>query len=301
MSTFIRQGGSAIKFAVISDENKRVLGENLRQAGEGLGFIVAALDAADCRVHMPQDIFFGLSSQLNWRSLARRMILKLLSEEAYNVEGIYADSEVNLIDRVARNNNLDTHLIRTELRPLLQNRVFRAPYMFRAFRVAMLHLCLNELKPTIEGEYACQPVLNWLTGAETRISHVRPFQIYTPVNRTTARYFFESTLSWVKHAGIAGTIVVLNNSRVAVTRNPKDGCRYYTKAMTMDHFEVLRELIDDAHRLSALLFVVVADEEFADDESQRGWSLYTALKTRIMNDVRDRNVANPAAALVQLS
>ena len=77
--------------------------------------------------------------------------------------------------------------------------------------------------------------------------------------------------------------------------------RYYTRAMTMDHYELLREFIDDVDRLSGSLLVTLTDYTFVDEQSARGWAIYPALRTRVMDDVRDRNIANPVAALVRLS
>ena len=301
LATFIKDGGAAVKFAVTSTADAGALRESLKVRCEALGYAFAALDAVGCRVHMPQDIFFGLASQLDWRVLARRVILRLLAEKGYRTEDIDARDEINVVDSVARANGLEGQFVLTELRPLLQARVFRDPGMARAFRVAMTHLCLKEMEPADSEAYAGRPLLDWLTGADTRIGNVRPFQVYTPVNRTTARYFIESALCWVRHAGYSGTVLFLDNARVTVARNPRDGLRYYTRAMTMDHYEVLREFIDAAERMSGSLLVVASDEEFVDEQSPRGWSIYAALRTRVMDDVRDRKVVNPVAALVRLS
>ena len=173
--------------------------------------------------------------------------------------------------------------------------------MAKDFRVAMSQLCRME-DTRDDGQYDGQPVLDWLTGANTRVSSVRPFSIYTGINRTTARYFIESALYWVHFAGYTGTVILLDNSRVTLARNPKDGQRYYTRAMAMDHYELLREFVDDIDRLSGTLLVVVTNSDFLDESAaSRGYGIYQALRTRVMDDVRDRNLANPVASLVRLS
>ena len=91
--------------------------------------------------------------------------------------------------------------------------------------------------------------------------------------------------------------MLFDNSRVTVARNPRDGRRYYTKAMTMEHYELLREFVDSADRLSGALFVVVSNRRFLDDSKRgRGYGIYEALQTRVMDDVRDRNRVNPVAS-----
>ncbi len=301
LSTFIRQGGSTVKFAIAGEETRAVLGGKLEARGKELGYVVLTLDAAACRVHMPQDIFFALSSQLDWRLLARKLILRILHEKGYGIEGVDPESPANIVASIARANGLEAPFVVTELRPLLQERVWKDPKLARAVRVAMTHLCRMEMEAPGQGDYAGQALLDWLTGTDRRIGHVRHYQIHTPVNRTTARYFIESALYCVRLAGFPGSIIVLDNTRVTLPRNPKDGLRYYTKAMTMDHYEVLREFIDDVDRLSGSFLLLVTDETFVDEHAPRGWALYAALRTRVMDDVRDRNIANPVASLVRLS
>ena len=60
--------------------------------------------------------------------------------------------------------------------------------------------------------------------------------------------------------------------------------------------------MDGADRLTSTLMVVSASAEFLDDSPQsKGYGLYLALRTRIMDDVRDRELVNPVASLVRLA
>ena len=249
---------------------------------------------------MPQDIFFNFASQVDWRSLARRMILRLSDERGYQMSGIDPLATDNVFDAIAKANDLESQFVLRDIRPRIQNRITRNPKMAKDFRVGMTGLCLEE---DTRGEYTGQPLLDWLTGNNMRISGVRPFSIYTGINRNTARYFIESALYWIRHVGYAGTMILLDNSRVTVARNPRDGLRYYTRAMTMEHYELLREFIDGVDRLNGALLVVVTNRDFLDDRSDRrsrGYGIYEALRTRVMDDVRDRNRVNPIASLVRL-
>ena len=72
--------------------------------------------------------------------------------------------------------------------------------------------------------------------------------------------------------------------------------------MIMDHYELLREFVDGTDQLAGALLVVVTNSTFLDvDARSRGFGLYPALMTRIMDDVRDKNLVNPIASLVRLS
>ena len=302
LSTFIGDGGAAVKFAVAGEDGRQALRPVLKARGAPLGYLFVGLDAATCRAHMPQDLFFGMARQVDWRYLARRAILRFLAEDGFDVEGIDA-RDSRAVDSIIDANDSSRDYIRRVLRPYLESRIFRNADLSKAFRIAMLHLCRIEIQDTTGMErYPGQALLDWLTGENTLIGPLRDFQIRTRIDRTTARDFLESACHWIRQVGCRGVVVLLDNARVTVGRNPRDGLRYYTKAMTLDHYEVLREFIDGADRLVGLLLVVATDYGFLDDSPKsRGWGIYTALRTRVMDDVRDRNIVNPVSALVRIS
>lgn len=296
LSTFVKEGGASVKFAVTPEERKPELYRSLKARCEELDYVFVELDAVSSRVHMPQDIFFALAKQIDWRLLAQRMVRRLAEEKGFSVDGVdIADANENVYEALARANGIEARFVLQEIRPDVVSQVLRNQRMARDFKVAMMHLCTS-----LDGGESRQPLLDWLTGVNTRISNVRPFSIRTSINRTTARHYIESALYWVRHVGHAGTALLLENSRVTLARRPKDGSRYYTRAMTIDHYELLREFIDDVDRLAATLMVVVTNNDFIDEQAVRGWRIYSALQTRIMDDVRDRNLVNPVAALVRL-
>lgn len=301
LSDFIRDGGGSVKFAVLEEAKKPRMEELLKSVSKEKSYLFVSMEATTVRVHMPQDMFFALACQIDWRLSARRLLLTLLSRDNYSIEGIDPGETESVVRAVAEANGLEPGFLIAGLRPKIANEVFKNSRMARAFRVAMTHLCDTEAQGAVRGPYPAQPLLDWLTGADTRVGNVRPFQIQTPINRTTARYFLESALYWVRRVGYAGTVVLLDNTRLALAKNPKDGKRFYTRAMTMDHYELLRELIDDMDRLTGMLLVVSTDREFVDPAAPRGWRLYPALQTRVMDEVRDREAINPSAALVRLS
>ena len=292
--SLVADGGAAVKF-VMAGEKVATLEAALDERCRESGYVFVTVDAARCRVHMPQDIFFALASAVDWPELARRVTLRILGERGFGVEGIDPAETGDVVGQVATRSGLTPAEVLSELRPVLYERVRRNADMVRAFRFAMTHLCL------MTGRDSGDALVDWLTGASTRIGNVRHFGVDTPINRTTARYFIESALYWIRFAGHAGTVILIDNARVALARNPRDGLRYYTRAMTVDHYEVLREFIDNTDRLQATLLVVATDEMFVDENSPRGWGIYSALRTRVMDDVRDRHAVNPVAALVRLS
>ena len=301
LDSFVKDGGTSVKFAIAPDELRPELLSVLEAQADRLGYLFSQVDAADTRIHMPQDLFFRLAQQVDWRSLARGVIIRLAEEQGYSAANAALDDAGNVYSAIAEANSSEAALVFQHLQPDIVNRVFKNRRMARDFRAAMSHLCLREnVQPG--QEYIGQPLLDWLTGRNSRISNLKPFFIHTPINRTTARHFMESALYWFSIAGYAGTVLLLDNSRVTLPRNPRDGRRYYTKAMAMDHYALLRELVDSADRLANTLLVVTSNPDFLDRNNQsRGFGMYPALMTRVMDDVRDKTLINPMASLVRIS
>ena len=303
LRTFVREGGASIKFAVASDELREKLADRLGARCRESNYTFVELDAAWLRAYMPQDLFFNLAVQVDWRRLARQAILNIAGRIGHRVDGIDARDSRNVFHAIAAADGLEAQFIRMPILRGIQDEVFKSPRMARDFRVAMSYLCREEdSRPGAGDYYGGKPLVDWLTGAETRIGPLRPFFIYTTINRATARTFLESAFYWIRYVTGSGTVMMLDNSRIMLARNPKDGKRYYTRAMAVDHYELLREFIDGVDRLNSALIVIATDKRFLDEGARsRGYGIYSALRTRVMNDVRDRNLVNPVASLVRLS
>jgi hypothetical protein len=101
--------------------------------------------------------------------------------------------------------------------------------------------------------------------------------------------------------GYAGLVLALEISRLGVLRNPRDESVYYSKGALLDAYEMLRQFIDGIDRLTSCLICVFTRPFFLEIDHPRGVGIYSALKFRVSDEVRDRNVANPTAALVRLA
>ena len=301
LNTFIKKGGAAVKFIVGDSQLRSDVRSGLTALAEQRGYLVLSADAAEHRFHMPQDIFFAIAAQVNWRLAARRFLVKLAAHEGYRTDGVDA-AAADVLQAVADHNDVQKELVVMDLRPHLERQVFFDVKMAKDFRIAMSHLCLSER--ATEQPYPGQPIVDWLTGANTRIGNVKPFSIYNPINRSTARHLLRSACYWFHKVGYTGTVLLLDNARVTERKRVADGSRYYTRPMTMDHYEILREFIDGSDRLAATLIVACSDTAFLEQEADRqsrGVGIYPALLYRIIDDVHDKRVENPAAALCRLT
>lgn len=298
---YIGEGGAAVKFAVpLRDDARAALDQELRSASERLGYLYLTADAATVKMHFIDQVFFRLSAQVRWSQLARLVLFDLAAKEGYRIPA--ADPGGPAEELLAAEAGLEPSFIRRELRPLIQRSVFKDIELIRDFRVAMTGLCWAEVTGGEEGAASKQAILEWLTGVNTRVSAVRPYGIQARIHRTNARYFFESTLTWARRAGCQGTVVVLDTEAVTIPRRSEEVPLFYTKAAVLDCYEVLRQFVDDTDNLDGCLVVVVPGTDFLEvDMPTRGMGCYQALKFRVYDEVRDRDLVNPMASLVRLS
>jgi hypothetical protein len=301
LDTFIRSGGFSVKFAVTFDEQAaQCLREGLLHAGERLGYIVAQVCASDTKIHMMEEIFFRTAEQLSWRTLSRRVIRMLAAKAGYVCPSALVETDdTPLGEWLASANNIDPQMVLLELRTQIEQRVFKERKLAKDFRVAMTHLCLAEISGGQDSALTARVLTDWLTGRNRSIGAVKPYHIFRKINRATARYFFESMVHWVRLAEHPGIILLMDNARLMVPRDPQDRGLYYAKAAVLDAYEVLREFIDGAHRMAGYFMVVLPGAAFLEDHS-RGLNAYEALKFRVFDEVRDKRLVNPMGSLVRI-
>ncbi len=300
LANFVSDGGSSIKFAVPVEESLRPdLFTGLADLAGQAGYLVVAIDSGETKIHMMDEIYFRAARQVPWQILSRKVIARLASQSGYSWPED-SDSEVPLYEQIAARSNVDAQMVLVDLKKAIWTRVFNRPDLVKDFRSAMTHLCMAELSGGQEGATQIQVLTGWLTGQNKAVSAVKPYGIFRKINRATARYFFESMLHWLRFAGYTGTAILVDARRLMLARNPKDENVYYSKAAVFDSYEVLREFIDAADRMEGCFIAVIPDMAFLEDPG-RGINTYEALKFRVFDEVRDRNLVNPMASLVRIS
>ncbi|MBI4908078.1 MAG: DUF2791 family P-loop domain-containing protein [Acidobacteria bacterium] len=295
LSSYIREGGSAIKFAVAADGGPELL-DGIESIATRAGYLVARVDAATTKVQMMDEIFFRVAEQIPWREFGLRILSSLAAEVGYKWP---QDGAAPLHVRLAAANGMDSQALLIDLKKAITDRLFRYPSLPRDFRVAMTQLCIAELSGGPDGEAAIATLTDWLTGRNKAVSAVKPFHIFRRIHRTNARHFFESMLHWVRMAGYPGMAVLLDARRLTEPRNAEMEGHFYSKAAVMDTYEVLREFIDSSDRLEGCFLAIVSNTHFLEDMN-RGIGTYEALKNRVYDEVRDRNLVNPMASLARI-
>ncbi|MDT7042106.1 BREX system ATP-binding domain-containing protein [Candidatus Nitronereus thalassa] len=298
--SYLRQGGSAVKFVVSAEEEvRRALPQLFSKMAKNDAYVFAKADAQYTKIHMVDRLFHKIAKQIDWDGLAHLFLSRLLVENGYQVPD---DRAAFSLQAIAELNDREEMLLRRELRSWLEKAIYRDSGMCQEFRMAMVRLCLAQLDSGDPNPFLANAVKEWLCGELRLISALKDALIFQKVARHNARDMLASLVYWVRLVGKGGLILTLDISQYMVVKRSKepDAALSYTAAAAMDAYEVLRQFVDGTDELEGCLIVVIAPEEFVKDE-RRGLNRYEALKLRIWDDVRDKRRQNPFAPLVRIS
>jgi P-loop Domain of unknown function (DUF2791) len=303
LRAYIARGGTAVKLVVAGNRDvaRRFatgLAEVCGPAADG--FLYVSVDAVGTRVHLMDQLFAAVARQIDWMTLAGRVLRDVYRQAGFPAAGP-GDAEL-AVAAVAAHHEVDATELYRSVRRALESAVLADHSLAHEFRVAMLRLC-QALMAHGDVSVADQAaVLDWLHGERVPAAQLRAVLLHTKIARHNARPMLTSLTRWVRRAGLPGVVLQLDLERIAVARRPpaeeRDGL-YYSKAAALDAYELLRQLIDATDELAGLFVAVLLPPELVTDEN-RGLPAYSALHLRVADEVRDRNRANPYAALVRL-
>ncbi|GLI01545.1 BREX system ATP-binding domain-containing protein [Phytohabitans aurantiacus] len=298
LASYIGRGGAAVKVLAVGDDAERLrLSTGLAKSGDR--FEHAAVDAATTRVHLIDQVFTAIAQQLDWVALAEAVVRAALESAAFPVPGERQGVD---LAAVARHHEVDAAELYRSVRRAIEQIVLRDTELSHEFRVAMLRLCQERLGRGDVSETERETVIGWLRGERLPAADLRRVGLRTKVNRYNARPLLLSLTRWLRIAGRSGLVLHLDLDRLAVARRPPVGLRdghYYSKAATLDAYELVRQLIDATDETEGLFVAVQVPPVLINDEA-RGLPAYTALRLRVADEVRDRRRPNPYAALVRI-
>lgn len=301
LSSYVKQGGAAVKVAVCGDEaSSSALAGEVRARALTAGYQTAFVDAGATKVHLIQNIFFSVAGQLDWNDLVRRFAEIV-------VVSTYGSSLAGITDlpSIVQATGQDQYQVKQDIRNTLRRLVLTNYAFAKDFRLAMTQLLLAHMEPEPFTEQARSAIVDWLHGELRLISALKEYQIYHKIARHNARTMLESAARWIAAARLSGLCIVMDWGRLAEPR--KSGAAedkvYYTPGNIMDGYEVLRQFIDATDDMDHLFMLVMLPKSLIDEDpaAKRSVARYPALKTRIWEDVKDRSRANPCAPMVHVS
>ena len=312
LASFVRDGGAAVKVAVVSSPgDAEPLAQELLAEAHSFGFVGATLDAGSCKVHLVHNLFWEIARQVDWDLLSRGFLNGALRADGFRLP---EDGRLD-VDGIASANDQDVAVVKQATRSILTNSLMRDYRLGRQFRLGILALCQALLEPDDIRRELAEHVRAWLRGELPRVGPLRQAFIYQKIDRHTARTMVLSTAAFARKAGRQGLVVVADISRYAhpatlpraVGGVPGEAGgggeaerNRYSKSAALDMWETLRQFVDGTDDMEGCLLVFVAGREFLEDD-QRGLRGYNALHLRLTDDVRDRRRPNPLAPMVRLA
>jgi len=303
LHSFIRGGGATVKFLVPTEEiNHGGLKQELRGIAEAEGYQFAWVDAATTRVHMIDHVFHEIAQQIDWDELSFSFVCRMLAEQGLTLPSQRYEFT---LQRLAGLNARDERLLQQELYALPEKHLLQDYQMSQEFRLAMIRLCQAQFGGERMSPVPAEVIKEWLCGRLRRLVELKPALIFQKIARDNARHLLSSLSYWLHLTGKSGLVLALDISRCLVQRpRPKDqqdDSRYYTLAMALDTYEVIRQCIDATDELEFCFMVVIAPPAFLHPDDRRGVYSYDALRMRIWDEVRDKQRVNPFSTLIRLS
>lgn len=297
LASYVGRGGAAVKLLVPEDEfSAESLAKGLDVVGDR--FQRAVVSAVTTRIHLIDQIFAEVARQLDWLALAQAVVRSAFDQAGFPP----ADPADLRVATVARYHEVDSAELYRSVRRSVEQIVLKDSDLSHEFRMAMLRLCQSRLGRGDVSQAECETVIGWLRGDRVPAGELRKLSLQAKVSRHNARALLLSLTRWLRLAGHAGLLLRLDLSRLAVSRRPPAGLRdghYYSKAATLDAYELLRQLIDGTDEFEGLFVAAVIPPELVHDEV-RGLPAYTALRLRVVDEVRDRARINPYSTLVRI-
>lgn len=303
LHSFIREGGAAVKFIVPTEDiDHGEVQQALRRVAEENGYLFVSIEAAHTRVHMIDQLFHEIARQVDWDDLTFSFMTRMLTENGFTLP---TQRQRFTLRTLAELNKRDERLLRQEVHALPEKYLLHEYQMCHEFRMAMIRLCQAQLDPDGMTPVPAEIIKDWLCGRLRRLSEIKPALIFQKVARDNARYLLSSLSYWLHLAGKSGLVIALDISRCLMARpKPKDQqdeSRYYSLAMALDTYEVLRQCIDATDDIEFCFMTVIAPPAFLHPDDRRGVYSYDALRMRIWDEVRDRQRVNPFSTLIRLS
>lgn len=285
-------------------------------------------------LHSIERFYAAVTEHVDWLEWAEEQARKVLSELGLDLpDGV----DLGDLEAIAEANRTDpkhiTNRVEWAMRDERRDRSTTIEY-----HSATTNLWVDWLLPdkAIPGR---RKVLSaWLSGETPPTggaSVLKRYQIYGKIGPANGRHFLASFCEWLRQVGRSGLLVTLDfraYERSGRRRSPSetalaslrsahkngadfdelyrllelaksdDGGLGYGKRPYEQMLSLLRRFIDEIDRFRSFALVVLMSPQYfaPNDPHERRYTDYSALSTRIGDEVSDRHRANPDAALVRL-
>lgn len=293
---FIPSGGAAVKIAVAPLEQAAAIRDALSQAAERQQSLLVHVDSAQTRVHQIEAIFFNVARQIDWDGLAEHWLRAKFADNGYDLK---PQQSLRDVEAIASGRGIDAKRVRSQVERWIEIDIIRKYKLDKEFRTAMAMLCHATISPQNVSPSDADVIKQWLRGERANLTALKRVQIFQRIARHNARSQLVSLAIWLHKTGYSSMTLLLDAAHVMQDIAPGAAPIRYTRASTLDFYEVVRQFIDDIDK-AAYLLVVVSTTPAMLEHPKKSVDNYDALKMRTADEVRDRNRSNPLNALVRL-
>jgi hypothetical protein len=293
LSSFIPEGGSAVRFVVAAADQADTVSIRLQSLALQCRLTVITIDTATIKLHLLQNLFFAIARSIDWDALTQAQLERIVTNNGYYWPN---PGQKTTLAILAEANGVAPTLMRSDTNREITRVVWQDARLAQDFRNAMIALLDTRLAD--DRDELRTAVLDWLQGVPGRIGKARDAQIGAKISRSNARAMLKSLCHWLRLCGGHGIVLLIDARRLLREKRDVTEGQTYTPAAVMDCYEVLRQMIDDASMLEGFFLAVLADPALLADDLRRGLNQYTALKMRVWDDVRPEQGDNPLAPLV---
>ena len=296
LETFVRRGGASVKILCGDESETQKLGQKLLEEARELHFVTALVDAAYFRVHLVQELFWGIARATPWLDIADQFARSVLDRIYFD----YPDGELS-IRAIADLNDIEPSQVHKRVQQELRSSVLKNPNYTRLFKSVILALVSAAFDNSGIERARGLSVIEWLKGEPGNAKILKQVNISRRINRQIARALLGDFARWIRDAGLPGLVVVADVSRYSINMGKiLDRTNAYSIAASLDLCETIRQFIDGCDDNVGLLLVFLTRSEFLSDQ-RRGLSAYAALKMRVSDDVYDSDRPNLLAPLLVVS
>ena len=282
---YIRLGGSKVKFIV----GKEGAGKThhlkfMHSSAAEIGYYPVQIDARKIKLQRIDDLYRQIVGNVDLPALLQSYCTKIAEEVAEQKLELpqNKDTLFTVLARQLDSAPIAGRRLKDKLTELLRN-----PDLNRYFGIAMMHLAQDALGMRSLQVADRANLYSWLLGTKVTASSLRPFQIFTKLDRYNGRHMLRSLFSFIRLAGYCGCLVSIDSLETVVEDNPETKRAMYSRVARDDTYEMIRQLIDEADDFESTLFLFATRPSFFID-SVRGVKSYYALWMRIQEEVVTR-------------
>ncbi|MCY0878802.1 MAG: DUF2791 family P-loop domain-containing protein [Firmicutes bacterium] len=277
---FVDQGNGKVKVVLgRPGAGKTHLLRYVAYLARNRGYTTALIDAGRHRLASIDEVYRLVARQIAWQPLVEHWLIQIVQRDLGYVE--FQGRSASDLAAWARGGGVrDLMLFQRDVREAVERRLHSLD-LARDFFVAVRSLALSL---AMEGEPR-GGLVTWILGDRLDAASRRALGLGDNVNRQNGRALLASLARLLHGLGQRGLVIAVDNIQAVAATRRVEGQPYYTRANRDQHYEMLRQLIDDTAITPYLMVYVVGDLESVTNV-RSGFPSYPALWARLQNEVK---------------